>query len=455
MAFEKGFLIGAATAAHQVEGGNIHSDYWAQEHMNHTDFSEPSGDAVDHYNRYAEDIRLMADAGLNAYRFSIEWARIEPQEGCFDETQIAHYRDVIRTCKAYGIEPIVTLLHFTSPRWLISRGGWESDETPGYFARYTRYVMERLGSELHYVCTINEANMGIQVAAIAKRYMRQMMAKMQAAGGNGAGKNNDPSGDGTVQMGLNLEKMMANQQATEKERMEIFGVAKTECFTSPRTPHGDELVMEAHRAARAVIREVAPHVRLGLTLSLHDIQAQPGGEENAKREWAEEFTHYLPALEGDDFLGVQNYTRTRTDADGTMPTPEGAELTQMDYEYYPQALEHVIRRVAQDFKGDLVVTENGIATADDTRRVSFIQEALSGVEACILDGIPVKGYMYWSLMDNFEWQKGYSMTFGLIAVDRATQQRSPKPSLHVLGGFCNTSPRENGQHTPGYHSSDM
>ncbi len=455
MAFEKGFLIGAATAAHQVEGGNIHSDYWAQEHMNHTDFSEPSGDAVDHYNRYAEDIRLMADAGLNAYRFSIEWARIEPQEGCFDEAQIAHYRDVIRTCKAYGIEPIVTLLHFTSPRWLISRGGWESDETPGYFARYTRYVMERLGSELHYVCTINEANMGIQVAAIARRYMRQMMAKMQAAGGNGAGKNNDPSGDGTVQMGLNLEKMMANQQAAEKERMEIFGVAKTECFTSPRTPHGDELVMEAHRAARAVIREVAPHVRLGLTLSLHDIQAQPGGEENAKREWAEEFTHYLPALEGDDFLGVQNYTRTRTDADGAMPTPEGAELTQMDYEYYPQALEHVIRRVAQDFKGDLVVTENGIATADDTRRVSFIQEALSGVEACILDGIPVKGYMYWSLMDNFEWQKGYSMTFGLIAVDRATQQRSPKPSLHVLGGFCNTSPRENGQHTPGYHSSDM
>ncbi len=455
MAFEKGFLIGAATAAHQVEGGNIHSDYWAQEHMNHTDFSEPSGDAVDHYNRYAEDIRLMADAGLNAYRFSIEWARIEPQEGCFDEAQIAHYRDVIRTCKAYGIEPIVTLLHFTSPRWLISRGGWESDETPEYFARYTRYVMERLGSELHYVCTINEANMGIQVAAIARRYMRQMMAKMQAAGGNGAGKNNDPSGDGTVQMGLNLEKMMANQQAAEKERMEIFGVAKTECFTSPRTPHGDELVMEAHRAARAVIREVAPHVRLGLTLSLHDIQAQPGGEENAKREWAEEFTHYLPALEGDDFLGVQNYTRTRTDADGTMPTPEGAELTQMDYEYYPQALEHVIRRVAQDFKGDLVVTENGIATADDTRRVSFIQEALSGVEACILDGIPVKGYMYWSLMDNFEWQKGYSMTFGLIAVDRATQQRSPKTSLHVLGGFCNTSPRENGQHTPGYHSSDM
>lgn len=430
MTFEKGFLIGAATAAHQVEGGNIHSDYWAQEHMVHTDFLEPSGDAVDHYNRYGEDICLMAEAGLNAYRFSIEWARIEPQEGCFDEAQIDHYRKVIHCCRENGIEPIVTLLHFTSPRWLISKGGWESDETPGYFARYTRYVIEQLGSELHYVCTINEANMGIQVAAIAKRYMQQMMAKMQA------GKTGGDKTDGTVQMGLNLEKMIANQQAAEKERMEIFGVAKTECFTSPRTPHGDEIVMEAHRAARAVIREVAPHVRVGLTLSLHDIQAQPGGEENAGKEWAEEFTHYLPAIEGDDFLGVQNYTRTRIGAEGSLPTPEGAELTQMDYEFYPQALEHVIRRVAKDFKGDLMVTENGIATADDSRRVAFIQTALSGVNACIADGIPVKGYMYWSLLDNFEWQKGFSMTFGLIAVDRSTQQRSPKPSLGVLGGFC-------------------
>ena len=430
MTFEKGFLIGAATAAHQVEGGNIHSDYWAQEHMVHTDFLEPSGDAVDHYNRYGEDIRLMADAGLNAYRFSIEWARIEPQEGCFDEAQIDHYRKVIRCCRENGIEPIVTLHHFTSPKWLISKGGWESDETPGYFARYTRYVMEQLGSELHYVCTINEANMGIQVAAIAKRYMQQMMAKMQA------GKTGGDKTDGTVQMGLNLEKMMANQQAAEKERMEIFGVAKTECFTSPRTAHGDEIVMEAHRAARAVIREAAPHVRVGLTLSLHDIQAQSGGEENAEKEWAEEFTHYLPAIEGDDFLGVQNYTRTRIGAEGSLPTPEGAELTQMDYEFYPQALEHVIRRVAKDFKGDLMVTENGIATADDSRRASFIETALSGVNACIADGIPVKGYMYWSLLDNFEWQKGFSMTFGLIAVDRSTQKRSPKPSLTVLGGFC-------------------
>ena len=124
--FAPEFFIGAATAAHQVEGNNIHNDCWAQEQMQHTSYVEPSLDAVDHYNRYEEDIRLMAEAGLNAYRFSIEWARIEPEEGRFDETEVEHYRKVIACCKANGLEPVVTLHHFSSPVWLISKGGWEA-----------------------------------------------------------------------------------------------------------------------------------------------------------------------------------------------------------------------------------------------------------------------------------------------------------------------------------------
>ena len=423
--FAPDFFIGAATAAHQVEGNNIHNDCWAQEQMQHTSYVEPSLDAVDHYNRYEEDIRLMAEAGLNAYRFSIEWARIEPEEGRFDETEVEHYRKVIACCKANGLEPVVTLHHFSSPVWLISKGGWEAETTPADFARYVRFLMERLGSELHYVCTINEANMGVQVAAIAKRYRQQMMA--QVAKGQV---------DGGVQMGLNMEKMMANQKAMAEETMQVFGVAKAECFTSPRTAHGDELVMEAHKAARAVIREVCPHIKLGLTLSLHDIQALEGGEGPAQKDWDDEFTHYLPLIEGDDFLGVQNYTRSRYDTNGSMSAPDGAELTQMNYEFYPQALEHVLRTVAQSFHGDLIVTENGIATADDTRRVAFIEQALTGVQNCLADGLPIKGYFYWSLMDNFEWQKGFAMQFGLIAVDRANNQtRSPKPSLGYLGSW--------------------
>lgn len=427
MKLPENFLIGAATAAHQVEGNNIHSDLWAMEHMKHTSFIEPSLDAVDHYNRYEKDIKLMADASLNAYRFSIEWARIEPEEGHFDSEAVDHYKAVIACCKKYGIEPFVTLHHFSSPKWLISKGGWEASTTPEDFAHYVRFIIGELGSELHYICTINEANMGIQVAAIAERYKRQMMAQMQAAqsGGNSA--------DGSVQVGINLQKMMEGQKAAAAENLEVFGVEKVENFTSMRTREGDLLILKAHELAKKEIKALYPDIKVGLTLSLHDIQPQEDGMERAKKEWDEEFMHYLPYIKDDDFLGVQNYTRSLIGADGQLPNPDGAELTQMNYEFYPEALEHVLRKVAKDFHGDLYVTENGIATADDTRRVAFIDTALKGIVSCINDGLPVKSYFHWSLLDNFEWQKGYSMTFGLIAVDRSTQTRHPKESLSFLG----------------------
>ncbi len=427
--FPKGFLVGAATAAHQVEGNNIHSDYWAQEQLPHSSFAEPSGIACDHYNRYEEDIRLLAEAGLGAYRFSIEWARIEPEEGKFDDAEMEHYRQVIACCKANGVVPVVTLLHFTSPKWLIAKGGWEAESTIAYFERYVTYVMERLGSELHYVCTINEANMGLQLAAISKRF--RLMAQQAAKAASAAGK----SAEGTVQVGMNFQKMMENMKYAAAENAGVFGDPQPKVFVSERTPEGDLLVMRAHAAARQAIRAVCPHVKVGLTLSLHDLQAQPGGESFAQAAWEEEFTHYLPYIQEDDFLGVQNYTRTLYGPAGQLPAPEGAELTQMDYEFYPQGLEHVLRRVAADFHGDMIVTENGIATADDTRRIAFIQQALDGVRRCMEEGLPIKGYFYWSLMDNFEWQKGFAMNFGLVAVDRATMARTPKPSLAVLGGY--------------------
>ncbi|MDD6691033.1 MAG: family 1 glycosylhydrolase [Lachnospiraceae bacterium] len=426
MTFPKGFLIGASTAAHQVEGNNIHSDYWAQEQMPHSSFAEPSGLACDHYNRYEEDIRLMAQAGLNAYRFSIEWARIEPEEGQFDEQEIEHYRKVIRCCRDNGVEPIVTLMHFTSPVWLIRKGGWEAESTIGYFRRYAAYVAEKLGGEIKYICTINEANMGLQLAAISRRF--ELMARQA--------RENAQKAEGTVQVGMNFQKMMENMKYAAQENAAVFGTPQPQVFVSSRTPEGDALVFRAHQAAREAIRSICPEIQVGITLSLHDLQALPGGEALAEKAWEEEFRHYLPFIQGDDFLGVQNYTRTQYGPEGQLPCPEGAELTQMGYEFYPEALEHVIRKVHEDFRGNLIVTENGIATADDTRRVEFIRRALQGVENCLGDGIPVKGYCHWSLMDNFEWQKGFSMTFGLIAVDRTTQERKPKPSLKYLGSFA-------------------
>lgn len=430
------FLIGASTAAHQVEGNNIHSDYWAMEQMEHTSFNEPSLDAVDHYNRYEEDIKLMAEAGLNAYRISVEWARIEPECGKFDETEIAHYRKVLECCRANGIEPIVTMHHFTSPKWLIAQGGWESEETISAFAKYCAYVIEQLGDLIHYVCTINEANMGLQVAAIAKRYMKQMQAA--AAKSEAEQKEERAKAESSVQVGINLEAnpMMEQMKKQAMENAAVFGTPQPQTFVSQRTEAGDILVMRAHQAAKEAMKAVKPDLQIGITLSLHDIQSQEGGEEEAAREWEEEFMHYLPYIKNDDFFGLQNYTRTLMGKDGTLPCPKGAETTQMGYEFYPEALGNVIRTVHKSLSIPIMITENGIATSDDNRRVAFIERALKGVEDCVADGIEVIGYMHWSLLDNFEWQKGFSMTFGLIAVDRTTQTRHPKESLKVLGSYC-------------------
>ena len=437
--FPDNFIVGAATAAHQVEGNNIHSDYWVMEHLKHTNFNEPSLDAVDHYNRYEEDIKLLAAAGLNAYRFSIEWARIEPKQGQYDKKEIEHYRKVLECCRENGVEPVVTMMHFTSPVWVIKNGGWESEATVTAFAKYCSYVIEELGDLMHYVVTINEANMGLQVAAIAERYKRQMMAKMKAdKAAKKFGKKSEESIEGTAQVGMNFNSMLKNMFWQGFENKKAFGTRSPQTFVSSRTTEGDILVMRAHQAAKTAMKAVKPELKIGLSLSLHDIQPIEGGEEVAEKEWNDEFTHYLPYIKEDDFFGLQNYTRSIIGADGIQPVPAGAETTQMDYEFYPQALANVVRKVDAEFKKlgvtmPIMVTENGIATDDDSRRIAFIDQATKGLADCITDGLPVIGYCYWSLLDNFEWQKGFSMRFGLIEVDRTTMKRSPKPSLTELG----------------------
>jgi beta-glucosidase len=419
-------MLGAATAAHQVEGNNIYSDYWAQEQIQHSSFDEPSLDAVDHYNRYEEDIKLLSSAGLNTYRFSIEWARIQPEPDAWVKEELEHYRNVLDCCHENGVIPIVTMHHFTSPKWLITQGGWENPETVDKFAAYCKRLAEELGDKLEYVCTINEANMRLQLAALIRDMMKRMM------GGN---SDHRPA-ESDVQVGINM--MPENIKLGMIETAQAFGIqdpTKVHTFISQCTLEGDILVMRAHEAARDAMKTACPHLKIGLTLSLHDLQPYEGGEQHAAKEWEDEFLHYLPYIQKDDFLGVQCYTRKRFDENGVTKPSEGERRTQMGYEDYPLGIANVVRAVAKEFKGTLLVTENGIATEDDNRRIDFIKEAIEGIQACIDDGIPVKGYMYWSLLDNFEWQKGYSMTFGLIAVDRTTQTRYPKESLNVLGSL--------------------
>jgi beta-glucosidase len=368
--FKKEFLLGAATAAHQVEGNNIHSDYWVQENLPHSQFVEPSGLAVDHYNRYAEDIQLMKKAGLNAYRFSIEWARIEPEEGHFDEKEVQHYLDVIHCCKENGLEPVVTLMHFTSPAWLIRKGGWEDPSVVDAFRSYTAYIISKIGREVNYVCTINEANMRLQLAAL----IRSMMARMMAQASDSS------KDESKVQMGINLK---ANMQMAAMESAKAFGLEdprKVAVFVSGCTPEGDELVMKAHRAAVEEIKKQFPDIKVGLTLSLHDIQYVEGGKEKADAAWNDEFMHYLPYFKNDDFLGVQGYSRNVFDANGETSRRIIMAQHRWDMSTIQRPSDISSEELRKDYHGTILVTENGIATADDKQRIAYLDQATSDIQ---------------------------------------------------------------------------
>jgi beta-glucosidase len=374
--FPDGFVWGTATAAHQIEGGNWNNDWWAWEHDPASPCAEPSGDACDSWNRWADDVALVADMGLGTYRLSVEWSRIEPEDGEWSSAAVAHYRRQCEALLARGIEPTVTFHHFTTPRWLaVGQPGWEDPATADRFAAFCGRLAGELGDVMRRACTINEPNI-------------------------------------VATMGW------------------LFGL-----FPPGRSDHDlrlrvNDVFVDAHRKAVDAIRAAARGVPVGLTLSMTEYQAVEGGEAQLARVQRDMEDVFLEATDGDDFLGVQVYSRMRLGPSGMLPPEEGVPVLDMGYEYWPQALEACLRR-AWSFTGGrvpLLVTENGIGTGDDDQRIAFVHAALEGFLRCLADGVDVRGYTYWSLLDNFEWAFGYRPRFGLVAVDRETFTREPKPS---------------------------
>jgi beta-glucosidase len=405
--FPENFIWATATAAHQVEGGNTNNDVWVMEQTPHSMFREKSGDACDHFNRYPEDIRMLAELGFNSYRFSIEWARVEPQPGVYSQDALEHYRRMLQCCHDNGLKPTVTLHHFTSPIWLLKDGGWQSAETPGRFADYAGRVARSLGDLISRICTINEANIG---RVLTSSGVMPPLQKLQASKG---------WQEVSAVIGVNAETFLP--------------------FMFAVTDQAREIVMQAHHRAVAAIRRINPGIPCGITLAVEDIVAVDGGEQLAEQHRREVNEVYLADLKQDDFVGVQSYTRHRFNSRGPVGPEQGVELTQMGYEFWPESLEASIRTAHAMSGLPVLVTENGIATPDDNRRREFVYRALEGVARCIDDGIPVLGYTYWSAFDNFEWMLGYEPTFGLIAVDRSTQERTIKDSARWLGGIARSS----------------
>ena len=389
-AFPAGFLFGTAQSAHQVEGGNVNSDWWAWEHASGTACVEPSGDACDVYHRYRDDIALMAELGLNALRFGIEWARIEPEEGEFSRAALDHYHRVLVSCREHGLAPIVTFHHFTLPRWLQARGGFLFEGFAALFERYCERAAGALGDLIAYACTINEP---------------------------------EGLGEGGFVLGVNPPGRTGDIDG-------MWRVAGN--------------VLEAHRRGAAAIRAQA-RVPTGVTLALPDLQYEDGAtpgdhpvELNARVS-----ERFFELARDDDFVGVQTYTRNRFGPEGPRGphvewgkglAHETAQTTQLGQEVYPQALGNTIRRAWQRTGGTpILVTESGIATAFDEKRVGYVEAAMREVLACLAAGIEVRSYLYWSFLDNFEWSLGYGPTFGMVAVDRQTFARHPKPSAHWFG----------------------
>lgn len=396
-----GFLWGTAISAYQSEGNNTNSDAWLMENIQPSMFKERSGDATDSYHRYAEDFALSAKLGFNCYRLGVEWARIEPSEGHFSNAELDHYARMLESCRAHGLRPIVTLNHFTTPLWFAQRGGFEAADSPQLFARYCRKIAERLGGLMHMVTTFNEANI---------RLLVDLMPGFAAA--------------------LPLVKAAVAEAGRRTASPHFSRLA----YADPQI--AGPLMQEAHARAFDAIKAVRPSLPVGITLTTQDIQsADPAVAERQRGKLYGDWV--AVARSHADFFGVQTYTRFVFDQAGQLiPPPAGAELTEAGYEFYPQALANTIRWAHNTIGKPIYVTESGIATNDDTRRIAFIDQALDGVRQCLDEGIPVHSYLYWSLLDNFEWTSGYGPKFGLVAVDRETFRRTPKPSAAHFGAIA-------------------
>lgn len=382
LAFPPGFLWGAATAAHQVEGGNWNTDWWRSEERGLVPHA--SGPACDSWHRWPEDIQLLQQLGLNAYRLSVEWARIEPEQGRFDQGALDHYRRVLEALREARIEPVVTLHHFTNPLWLADRGAWTNPEVVGSFARYADRVGRALGNLVRWWVTINEPGVFGTLGYLEGRWPPHRRDDLRGY--------------------LRHMRHCARAHAVARQALQAV--------------HGDALCSIAFDLyPMEPLRPNMPQDHLAARL--HD--------------WLRQGRLLADTSATLDWVGVNYYFRRKVRWD---PRPRrlfgqtfqgpGAK-TDFGWEIYPEGLYTVLRRVSA-FGRPVIVTENGISDGADRYRASYIVEHLRQAHRAIRHGVDLRGYLHWSLLDNFEWAEGYTQRFGLAAVDRATQERTLRPS---------------------------
>jgi len=391
--FPKSFLWGSATAAHQVEGDNINSDWWAWEHsQKRLDFLRAhklkpedfcSGIACDSYNRYEEDFSLAKHLGQNAHRLSIEWARIEPREGVFNETELDHYEKVLQSAKYHGLTTFVTLHHFTSPLWFIKKGGFAEKFSVGSFTKYADMVSKRLSEYVDFWLTINEPEM----------YCTHSY---------------------------------------------LFGIFPPQIKSLRTTLKVVNNLAKSHNTASEVIKF---NTRKPVSMSYHLSDIQPHG---FLGNIAASLVHYVSnefilnkTIAACDFIGLNYYNHHHVGLFGKRHhSHSGHEHNDLGWGIHPEGLERVLLNLKK-FNKPIYITENGLADAKDVKREKFIKDHLYYVHKAISKGADIRGYLHWSLLDNFEWEKGFRPRFGLVEIDREDfLRRKVRGSALVYAEIC-------------------
>ncbi|MEY4070210.1 MAG: hypothetical protein RL721_824 [Candidatus Eisenbacteria bacterium] len=403
--FPEGFLWGAATSSHQVEGDNVHNDWWAWEQAGRT--AEPSGLACDHYRRFREDFDIAQALSHNAHRFSIEWSRIEPEEGRWSEEGIEHYRQVLLALHERGIEPVVTLFHYTLPQWMAEKGGWENPAIELAMERYTEKVMREYGPLVKWYITLNEP-----VVQVFKGWLLGQWPPGRVRAW------------GTALMVLRhmLRTHVRMYHVIHANRSDArVSIAKHALALSPDDPN-----RWLDRQSVKVRGHLFNHLFIE---ALHTGMLRVPGL----------FWENLPLKRTLDFIGVNYYTRDFVRNSGiSLPGFVGdfakrdhrmqrGKSNDLGWEIYPEGMAQFMREYAV-YDLPILVTENGIPTRNDDDRWMFLFMHLWQVARAVSEGVDVVGYMHWSLLDNFEWADGYGARFGLVEVDFETQERRIRPS---------------------------
>jgi beta-glucosidase len=410
--FPKGFLWGAATSAYQVEGGNK-NDWSEWEKKNAERLAEEArtkwakwqqkkfpemfdpenyicGRACDHYHRYESDLDIAQSLGFNAFRISIEWSRIEPEEGKFDEREIEHYRKVISAIRTRDMEPFVVLWHYTLPLWLAKKKGILNKKFPEYFAKYSEYVVKNLGNLCKFWITLNEPSVVISHSYI----------------------------NGT--------------RPPEKKSLWLAWLAYRK-------------MMNAHNFAYRTIKKISKNNQIGF--ANHIKYFEPYRKNSAMDKLVVSIVDYFGnwifynlSKNKNDFIALQYYFRFRLKFPGKMKT-ESKNLTDLGWEIFPEGIYYLLK-VLEEYNLPVYILENGLADAKDEKREKFIKDHLGWVHQAISEGADVRGYFHWSLLDNFEWDKGFWPRFGLVEVDYKTMERKIRPSALEYAKICKSNELE-------------